>query len=684
MNAQKRRPRLLRRQLTRRELLGAVTRAGLGATGLVLVGCGGDDGETAPARRMAEPGQGSPADLTQQDRQQQPAVLGSHSRAAALTQAEQAVAQAQEGVTSEGPSPATATIVDPIQWREQYHWSKLKNLEGQSDGPRHGGALHIEAPAPAEWTPFSGAPTRAGYGHLLPLVYSQLVTTNAGDYTDAHQTVIEGDLAARWETPDPTTVVFSLRNDVLWPERAPLGGRTLTAEDVKISHDAFRESGRRQAGVYGAIASVDADDAAATVRFRLTEPASYLLNEMTSPWHVVIPPELLADHGATNWAQTSYGTGPFAIFLSAPDRQWTLSRNRRYFKRDPKSGRPLPFLDTLRGSTFTAATRSTRAPREEGWFKGTVDAVRVKNLSDAEQLREVQPWAVVQVTPPTPGYGPRYEFRSVAHGSFGDVRVRQALSMSLDRIAIAETVHGGFAAPDCAQNWTFVRDSSSDTGFREWPWDLPGLGPNYQFNPSAARELLSAAGYSDRSPLSITLDAPAPPPIIVGAPPTDFELTTGVVADQLRETLDGLVSVELAERQIELVETNDQGIRWRSQPSETADLVYTTHKDFYSADPDHLAFGNLNSAGEWNVSGIQDEKLDEWSLTQRHAADSDERSRHLEQIRQRDAEQVWRLHLVNPYGIRIRREHAFNVVDAYFAKYVETIPKQLERSWRLD
>lgn len=683
MNAQQRTPRLLMQQLSRRGLLGAVARVGIGATGLMLVGCGGDDAETATSRRVAGTEQESPASRARQDDQQQPAVLGSHSRLAALTQAEQATAQ--EGVAPEGPSPApTAIVVDPIQWRERYHWSKLKNLNGQSRGPRHGGALHIEAPAPAEWSPFSDVPSRGGYGHLLPLVYSQLIATDTGDYTDAHQTVIEGDLAARWETPDSTTVVFSLRNDVLWPERAPLGARPLTAEDVKISHDAFREPGRRQVGVYGAIAGIDADDAAGTVRFRLTEPASYLLNEMTSPWHVVIPPELLADHSATNWAQTSYGTGPFAISLSAPGRQWTLSRNRRYFKRDQKGGGLLPLLDTLRGSTFTATTRSTTAPREEGWLKGTVDAVRVTSLSDAERLREMQPGAVVQVTPPTPGYGIRYEFRSVAQGSFSDARVRQALSMSLDRLAVAEVVHGGFAAPDCAQNWTFVRDSSSDTGFREWPWDLHELGPNYQLNPSAARDLLSAAGYSDRSPLPIMLDAPAPPPVAVSAPPTDFALTTGVVADQLRESLGRLASVKLVERRVERVETSDQSIRWRSQPSETADLIYTTHEDFYSADPDHLAFGNMNSAGEWNVSGIRDEKLDEWSLAQRHAADSGERSRHLEQIRQRDAGQVWRLHLVNPYGIRIRREHVFNVVDAYFAKYVETIPKQLERSWRLD
>lgn len=669
--------RLQHSRVSRRGLLTAALRFGIGAAGVALVGCGENEGEMAAPERERR----AQAPLAQQSQEQQPDFFGDHSRTTALMQAEQTVAQ--EASFTQGPSLTDTTVVDPVEWRERYHWARLKNLDGQNRGPHRGGALHIEAPAPTEWSPFSNGPSRAGYGHLLPLVYSQLVTTDTGDYTDAHQTVVAGDLAQRWETPDSTTIVFSLRRDALWPEQAPLGARALTARDAKISHDAFREQGRRQAGVYSAVAGVDADDAAATVGFRLTEPASYLLNEMTSPWHVVIPPELVTEPGAADWERASYGTGPFAIMLSVPGQQWTLSRNRRYFKRDSKSGTQLPFLDVVRGSTFSGTIRSTNAPRETGWLNDKVDALRVTSLSDAERLLDAQPDAVVQVTPPTPGYGIRYEFRSVMQGSFGDTRVRQALSMALDRVALAEAVHRGLAAPDCAQNWTFVSDPSGETGFREWPWDLSELGPNYQFDPSKARELLSAAGYTDTSPLPIVLDAPAPPPVVTDAPPTDFALTTQTVADQLRESFGRTVSVELAERRVELLEGDGQGLRWRSQPSEMADLVYTTHRDVYSADPDHLAFGSMNSVGEWNVSGIHDEELDQWSAAQRYTADAAERSRYLEQIRQRDAEQVWRLHLTNPYGIRIRREYAFNVVDTYFAKYVETIPKQLERSWRL-
>ena len=67
---------------------------------------------------------------------------------------------------------------------------------------------------------------------------------------------------------------------------------------------------------------------------------------------------------------------------------------------------------------------------------------------------------------------------------------------------------------------------------------------------------------------------------------------------------------------------------------------------------------------------------------QRQALDPLERSDLLEQIRQREAEEVWRLHLVNPYALSVRREYVFDKVDTYFAKSIEQRPRQLERVWR--
>ena len=42
-------------------------------------------------------------------------------------------------------------------------------------------------------------------------------------------------LAESWETPDPLTYVFKIRDGVFWHDKAPVNGRQLTAHDVAYS-----------------------------------------------------------------------------------------------------------------------------------------------------------------------------------------------------------------------------------------------------------------------------------------------------------------------------------------------------------------------------------------------------------------------------------------------------------------
>ena len=47
----------------------------------------------------------------------------------------------------------------------------------------------------------------------------------------------------------------------------------------------------------------------------------------------------------------------------------------------------------------------------------------------------------------------------------------------------------------------------------------------------------------------------------------------------------------------------------------------------------------------------------------------------------KEQEQVWRILLVNPYGVRVRREGVFNLLDTYYAKTLDRAPDQLKRVW---
>jgi len=49
--------------------------------------------------------------------------------------------------------------------------------------------------------------------------------------------------------------------------------------------------------------------------------------------------------------------------------------------------------------------------------------------------------------------------------------------------------------------------------------------------------------------------------------------------------------------------------------------------------------------------------------------------------RLKEQDEVWRILLVNPYGVRVRRANVFNLVDTYYAKSLQLAPDQLKRVW---
>ena len=122
----------------------------------------------------------------------------------------------------------------------------------------------IEA-APTNLDPRIGADAYSD--HLDGLIFSSLVAH------DAQMNVIP-DLAERWETPDPLTYVFHLRQGVKFHD-----GRALTSADVKFTFDSIISGAVKtpKRGSFRLVASIEAPDADTFV-FHLREPyASFLL-----------------------------------------------------------------------------------------------------------------------------------------------------------------------------------------------------------------------------------------------------------------------------------------------------------------------------------------------------------------------------------------------------------------------
>ncbi len=94
-----------------------------------------------------------------------------------------------------------------------------------------------------------------------------------------------GDLAERWETPDPLTYIFHLRHGVRFHD-----GRPLTSADVKFTFDSILSGAIRtpKRGAFRMVASVEAPDAA-TVIFRLREPFASFLWNLVRPSVGIVP-----------------------------------------------------------------------------------------------------------------------------------------------------------------------------------------------------------------------------------------------------------------------------------------------------------------------------------------------------------------------------------------------------------
>ncbi len=646
--------RMQRQKLSRRTLMSASARAGVGAAGIALVGCGDDDDDAQPAAAQVQQQQAQPQQAAQQQQVQQQAQQAAAQQASTTEEAqeEEAVALLPGQLTAEEEA---MSLTREEEWRLRYHWSKLQNLPGQSDGPKYGGTWTLAHLPAANWNVLG--PNANLMAAFAPMFYSQLVVFPMDDWANAHYYENEGDLASGWEIPDETTLVFQLQEGIKWQDKAPLNGRDMTAEDVKIAYDALRDGSFLghsaeedpvpvQASSYTAVKDIDFDNASNTVRFNLLEPAAYLLNNMMNPFHVVAAPEFITDDytALDDWRNT-VGTGPYVLDFVEQGAEWKASKNPNYFKKDPRSGMQLPYMDALHGPDFVAQRESEWA----AWETGVIDRITLQDIFDFEQALEQQPDTVVQVTAPPPGWQPYMTFKDLNVAPFNDPRVRQALSLGMNREEQKEGIYNGLAAAGYGQNWTFFRDDESPWGFREWPWTTAELGDFAEFNPQKGRELLDAAGYNDDNPLEFQA-------AMYTVPGSYLNLFL-LIVDQWKNNL----GVNAIHEQVDL-ET------W---------IARLVTRDFSEAlftwligaemDADGLAYGKLHTDSPGNFYGISDPDVDQWCLDQRQELDVDKRSEILEKIRVRELENMWRVFAVNPYRIAARRGYLYNEIDTYNA-----------------
>ncbi|MFD7618675.1 ABC transporter substrate-binding protein [Streptomyces sp. NPDC059802] len=305
---------------------------------------------------------------------------------------------------------------------------------------------------------------------------------------------IEPGLAVKYAQPDPRTLVYTLRPDVKFHD-----GTTMTADDVVASLKRHTDpaTGSPWGSSFKNVGSIK-KTGPLEVTIRLRKP-DILFNElMAASPGTVESAATLAENGKDYGSPkgTVNCTGPFALGKWAQGDSITLKKNPAYWDRAL-----IPRTDTVKFTFVEDSAARTNALRS-----GTADGGYMVPSTSLAQLRSSGKGQVL--------FGPNTAAANLAvlnyHGPLGDLKVRQALSMALDRKGIIKAAAGGVGVPakaPAAQGaWALVPEKTS--GYF-------GALPEPKYDVEAAKKLLTEAAPTGRMITMVT--SPLAPEISVVA-----------------------------------------------------------------------------------------------------------------------------------------------------------------------
>lgn len=300
--------------------------------------------------------------------------------------------------------------------------------------------------------------------HLDGLIFDSLVAH------DQRLNVVP-DLAQKWETPDPLTYVFHLRNGVKFHD-----GRPLTSADVKFTFDSILSGAVKtaKAGSFRIVQSIDTPDPT-TVVFHLHEPYASFLWDLTKPGIGIVP-----QGSGAEVSKHPVGTGPFRFVSATVDEEIVLERNPDYFG----------------GAADIPRVRFRIVPdsivRALELRKGTGD-VTVNSLSpDTIAAFQQEPDLKVE---DQAGTTVAYIAFNCDDPTLGRREVRQALAYATDRQTLIQNLMRGMAIP-----------AGSLLPANHWGYETKVK--QYDYNVPQAEHLLDAAGFrrgSDGMRIHLTL-----------------------------------------------------------------------------------------------------------------------------------------------------------------------------------
>lgn len=318
-----------------------------------------------------------------------------------------------------------------------------------------GGVLKVGLQAdPAELDPHKTSLTAAW--HVIEHVYNGLVATNP-----ALEPIPS--LAEHWEISDDGTVyTFHLRQGVMFHN-----GREMVADDVKYSYERILNPDTASPAQpdLEAVQSIEVVDDA-TVAITLAGPDSSFLAKLMGSSLAIVPQEVVEAEG--DLMNTMVGTGPFKFVEYVPNSMLVVEANPDYWEEG------LPYLD---GIEFQIVPENTA--RTTALSSGTVDFIEYAPAQDMQTFENDDTLMVAG----DQNTNVRFMAINMEKEPFNDIKVRQAISMAVDRGPIIDAAIFGAGQPT---NILFPA-----TYWAGYESEIPA--PDIE----GAKALLAEAGYPD-------------------------------------------------------------------------------------------------------------------------------------------------------------------------------------------
>jgi peptide/nickel transport system substrate-binding protein len=301
-------------------------------------------------------------------------------------------------------------------------------------------------------------------------------------YSASYQ--VEPSLATKWTQINPTQVRFELRRGVKFHDGSPF-----TADDVVFSYNRIKQP-QGTMGVYvTGIADVKKVDDH-TVDMMMSAPNPLLLRNivnffiMSKSWAEKNNTAKVQDYKAKeeNFASRNVmGTGPYKITGWTPEARITMTINNDWWDKHTSNVKEVVYTPIKSDPTRVAALLS-----------GDVDMLTDLPTQDVARLRgdsklKILDGPEVRTIYLAPDMGsPELKYGSVkGKNPFADKRVRQALSMAIDRAAIQRNIMRGLSIPAALMVAPGVNGHT------------PELDTPVKADTDGAKKLLAEAGYPD-------------------------------------------------------------------------------------------------------------------------------------------------------------------------------------------